>query len=162
MPSPHFSPRVWKGGASAPPLQGLPDYSRVPGWEESSGIPVFAGVILAQCPMGWAVLPSGGRFVRAIRGIRMRTSATPNAACHQRVPNPPVRLSKASASSAQSADLFLPTQARLLPANRRPKSCSLHKARVVVAYASCRMGKFTSQRAKEVRNRPGGGREMGR
>jgi len=28
--SPHFSPRVWKGGASAPPLQGLPDYSSVP------------------------------------------------------------------------------------------------------------------------------------
>src|SRR5271157_1134556 len=28
--SPHFSPRVWKGGASAPPLQGLPDYSCVP------------------------------------------------------------------------------------------------------------------------------------
>jgi len=28
--SPHFSPRVWKGEASAPPLQGLPDYSCVP------------------------------------------------------------------------------------------------------------------------------------
>jgi len=26
--SPIFSPRVWKGGALAPPLQGLPDYSR--------------------------------------------------------------------------------------------------------------------------------------
>jgi hypothetical protein len=24
--SPHFSPRVWKGGASAPPLQGLSDH----------------------------------------------------------------------------------------------------------------------------------------
>jgi hypothetical protein len=30
LPSPHFSPRVWKGGASAPPLQDPPDYSRVP------------------------------------------------------------------------------------------------------------------------------------
>jgi len=28
--SPHFSPRVWKGGASVPPLQGLSDYSCVP------------------------------------------------------------------------------------------------------------------------------------
>ena len=28
--SPNFSPRVWKGGASAPPLQGPPDYSCVP------------------------------------------------------------------------------------------------------------------------------------
>jgi hypothetical protein len=27
---PDFSPRVWKGGASAPPLQGLPDYYPVP------------------------------------------------------------------------------------------------------------------------------------
>ena len=26
----HFSPRAWKGGASAPPLQGPPDYSCVP------------------------------------------------------------------------------------------------------------------------------------
>jgi hypothetical protein len=25
-----FSPRVWKGGALAPPLQALPDYSRLP------------------------------------------------------------------------------------------------------------------------------------
>jgi hypothetical protein len=29
-PNPHFSPRVCMGGASAPPLQGLPDYSCVP------------------------------------------------------------------------------------------------------------------------------------
>ena len=28
--NPDFSPRVWKGGALAPPLQGLSDYSRVP------------------------------------------------------------------------------------------------------------------------------------
>jgi hypothetical protein len=28
--SPDFSPRVWKGGALAPPLQGLSDYSRAP------------------------------------------------------------------------------------------------------------------------------------
>jgi hypothetical protein len=28
--SPDFSPRVWKGGASAPPLQVLPEYSSVP------------------------------------------------------------------------------------------------------------------------------------
>src|SRR5208337_1175253 len=83
--------------------------------------------------------------------------ATPNAACDQRVPNSPIRLGKASASSAQSADLFLPTKGRLLPANRRPKPCSLHKARVVVAYVSCRMGKLASQRGKEARDRPGGG-----
>ena len=34
--------------------------------------PVFTGVILAQCAMGWAVWPSGGRFARAIRGIKRR------------------------------------------------------------------------------------------
>ena len=33
--NPDFSPRVWKGGALAPPLQGLSDYSRVPHGEKS-------------------------------------------------------------------------------------------------------------------------------
>jgi len=80
-PNPHFSPRVWKRGAPAPTLQGLPDYSCVP------------------CP---AVAAATGRKLRGARD-QQRAGAAISAGLKPRPSGSPQRASKRGEKSGLSA-----------------------------------------------------------